>query len=60
MAERFVGFFKNSVRSVEGSDLVRSGSVDYRASGAMSLHGRDLLATADELVRVDAAQINMG
>lgn len=60
MAERFIGFFKNSVRSVEGTDQVRSGSVDYQAANALSLHGRDVLATAENLVRVDAAQINIG
>lgn len=60
LAERLTAFFGHSVRTVEGVDQARSGVVDYRAEQSMSLRGRDLLATAEELVRVDASQINIG
>lgn len=60
MAERLTSFLGHSVRTVEGVDQARSGVVDYRAEKSMSLRGRDLIATAENLVRVDGSQINIG
>lgn len=58
--DRITQFAKDSLRVVEGADHVRSGVVDYQAGQTMSLRGRQLLATAEELVKVDGGQIHLG
>lgn len=58
--DRLTQFARNSLRSVEGLDQARSGTVDYRAEQGMSLHGRELMATAEGLVKIDGGQINVG
>ena len=58
--DRVTQFAKNTLRVVEGADHVRSGVADYQAEQTMSLRGRQLLATAEELVKVDGGQIHLG
>lgn len=62
--ETFVGklsqFAKNSLRAVEGVDQLRCGSIDYECERTLNLHGREILATADGLVKVDGSQIQLG
>jgi len=58
--DRITQFAKNSLRVVEGADHVRSGVADYQAEQTMSLRGRQLLATAEELVKIDGGQIHLG
>lgn len=62
--QTFVGklsqFAKNSLRAVEGVDQLRSGSIDYECERTLNLHGREILATADGLVKVDGSQIQLG
>jgi len=58
--DRITQFAKQSLRSVEEMDQVRSGVVDYQAEKTMNLRGRELLATAEELVKVDGGQIHLG
>jgi len=58
--DRITQFAKGSLRVVEGTDHVRSGVVDYQAEQTVSLRGRQLLATAEELVKVDGGQIHLG
>jgi hypothetical protein len=52
-------FAKNSLRTVEGVDQLRSGSIDYECERTLNLHGREILATADSLVKVDGSQIQL-
>jgi uncharacterized protein DUF3540 len=53
-------FANNSLRAVEGVDQLRSGSIDYQCERTLSLHGREILAAADGLVKVDGSQIHLG
>lgn len=58
--ERLTQFARQSTRTVEGLDQVRSGTVDYRADQNMSLRGTNVLTNAKELVKVEAQQIHLG
>jgi hypothetical protein len=62
--ETFVGrlrqFAKQSLRAVEGVDQQRSGSLDYQCERTLNLHGREILATAEGIVKVDGSQIHLG
>lgn len=60
VVERVMQTAKHSLRMVEGADQLRSGSLDYRAKETLNLHGRNVLATAKELVKADGAQIHLG
>jgi hypothetical protein len=58
--ERLTQRIKRSLRLVEESDQVRAGSLDYRADGVVQLQGRTAVVTAEQLVKVDGAQIHVG
>lgn len=58
--ERISQRVKRSYRTVEESDHVRSGQIDYRAEKNMSLRGQNALVTARELVKIDGDQIHLG
>lgn len=58
--DRVGHFASHSVRTVEGVDQVRSGTIDYRAAQSLSLHGSEIIATARTLVKVDGGQIHIG
>jgi hypothetical protein len=58
--DRVGHFASHSVRTVEGVDQVRSGTIDYRASQSLSLQGSEIIATAKTLVKVDGGQIHIG
>ncbi|MGQ0502408.1 MAG: DUF3540 domain-containing protein [Panacagrimonas sp.] len=60
VAERLSQRLTHSVREVEQVDQLRSGQIDYRASGNASLRGRNTLVTASELVKLDGDQIHLG
>lgn len=60
VAERVSQRLTHSVREVEQIDQVRSGQIDYRASGTTSLRGQNTLVTATELVKLDGDQIHLG
>lgn len=51
---------KRSYRTVAEIDHLRSGEIDYRAEQNMSLHGRNALVSAEELVKMDGGQIHLG
>ncbi|MBU1361861.1 MAG: DUF3540 domain-containing protein [Gammaproteobacteria bacterium] len=59
-AERVVQFARWSQRTVEGIDQLRSAHVDYRATHTMQLQAENLVANAENLVKVDGEQIHMG
>jgi uncharacterized protein DUF3540 len=58
--DRLTQFARHSLRVVEGTEQVRGGIMDYRAQQSMSLRGREIVATAEELVKVDGGQIHIG
>jgi Protein of unknown function (DUF3540) len=51
---------KRSYRTVEELDQVKAEQIDYTAEKVMNLHGHSTLVTAEELVKVDAAQVHVG
>lgn len=50
----------NSHRTVQGLDQVRCANLDYQAEQTVHIHGRDVLADAEHLMRVDGDQIHIG
>ena len=47
-------------RTVEGLDQVKAEQIDYAAQKTASMRGENTLVTAEELVKVDGAQIHVG
>ncbi|WP_438028851.1 DUF3540 domain-containing protein [Sorangium sp. So ce233] len=58
--ERVVQRVKRAYRFVEEFEQLRAGRVDYVAKKNMSLRGENTLVTAEELVKLDGAQIHLG
>lgn len=58
--ERVTQRVKRVMRFVEDFEELRAGRIDYVAKTLLSLHGRGSAVTADELVKVDAAQVHVG
>jgi len=58
--ERMTQRVKRVLRFVEDFEELRAGRIDYVARSLLSLHGRGTTVTADELVKVDAAQVHIG
>lgn len=58
--ERFTQRTKRSYRTVTEADHVRAEQIDYVARRTMNLHGENAIVTAEELVKVDGAQIHVG
>lgn len=65
--QRFDGFFdrviqraKRSIRIVEEADQLRAGRIEQIAKDAVTTHGRDVVTTAEQLVKVDGGQIQIG
>jgi len=50
----------HSRRNVKGLDQTRSGDIDCRADQTLVLHGKQLLASADKLARLDGDQVHIG
>ena len=59
-ADNLIQRLKGSLRIIEGTDNVRAGDVDYRASGTARIHGKRSLMTGTELVKLDGDQIHVG
>jgi len=51
---------KQAIKLVEGLDMVRSGQSDQQVQGMYRVHAKDTVVTADELVKMDARQIQLG
>lgn len=60
VVERVVERVKRSYRFVEETDQVQAEHIDYAANKSMSLQGENALVTAQELVKIDGAQIHVG
>lgn len=58
--ERVLQRVKRSYRFVEETEQVRAGCIDIAAQSTMSLHAENAMVTADNLVKVDAEQIQLG
>jgi hypothetical protein len=51
---------KNCLRTVEETDQLRAGRLDYRTDNEMVLRAENVLASARSLVKVDGEQIHIG
>lgn len=60
VAGRMVQMARSALRLVDETDQVRAGHLDMRAQESVSVHGKHVLMTGKELMKVDAAQIHMG
>lgn len=60
LAERAVARVKNSYRFVEAVDIKRAGRIDHAAEHEFELRAENAVVTAQELVKVDGAQIHLG
>lgn len=64
LAETLVGLVvtraRQSLRFIDGNDQLRSGDIDHRATGSMSLQADCTFLTGETVVKVDADQIHMG
>ncbi len=60
VSDRLVQALGHCHRSVQGTDQLRAGHVDYAAMDQLRLHARNALFTADQLSRIDADQIHLG
>jgi hypothetical protein len=47
-------------RKVEEIEQIQAGQLDLQARDSLSLHGRHTMMSADQLVKVDGAQIHLG
>jgi hypothetical protein len=60
VVDRVAARVKRSYRFVEESDQVRAERIDYVAKKTASVHGENMLLTAEELVKIDGEQIHVG
>jgi hypothetical protein len=60
VAERLVQRVKRAYRFVEEADHLRAERIDYAANKDLTLRGENTVIMADELVKVDGAQIHVG
>jgi hypothetical protein len=60
VADRIVQMARSALRVVDETEQVRVGHLDCEASGTARLHARHTVVTANDLVKVDAAQIHVG
>ena len=60
VAERLVQRARLAVREVAELDQVRAGVLRITGKDAVQVHGKLVALTADDLAKVDAAQIHMG
>jgi len=60
VADRMVQMARSALRLVDEVDQVRAGHLDVRAQETAVIHGKHVLLTGKELMKVDAGQIHMG
>ena len=60
VTERWTQKTKRSYRFVEEMDITRAQEIDTRASGTLSMRGKNAITTAEELVKMDGRQIHLG
>lgn len=57
---RLSQFLGSSQRTVQGLDQTRSGDIDCRSENTIQLHGQQVFASAEKLVRLDGDQVHIG
>jgi hypothetical protein len=60
IAERVASRVKRAFRTVEETDQLRARHLDYRAEQTAQLHGETTVVTADQVARIDGAQVMIG
>lgn len=60
IVDRLVHLSKSAFRMTEGVDQVRAAQIDHHASEMARLHGKNVILTAQDLLKTDAKQIHMG
>lgn len=60
VVQRLTQHAKHSLRTIEQTDQVRSGQIDYRADGNANLQGQNTLIHARELVKINGDQVHVG
>jgi hypothetical protein len=60
VTERWTQKTKRSYRFIEEMDITRAQEIDTRASGTLSMRGKNAITTAEELVKMDGRQIHLG
>lgn len=60
LADSIVSHSKTSQRTVEEVDVVKAGTIDYRATHSAQVGAEQTLITGAEIVKVDGGQIHMG
>jgi len=60
LAESVVERFASIIRQISGSEQVLARNFQYRAEEACSIHAKNTLLTAEDLVRIDSEQIHIG
>jgi hypothetical protein len=58
--ERWSQRVRRSHRFVEEIDQVRADQIDYSAKKSLSLHSRNAMVIAEELVKLDGEQLHVG
>ncbi len=59
-AESVIERFARLIRHISGSEQVLARNLQYRAEESCSIHGKNTLLTAEELIRIDSEQIHIG
>ena len=60
VVQRLTTHARDSLRTVEQTDQVRSGQIDYRADGNVHVQGQNTLINARELVKLNGDQVHIG
>ena len=60
IVQRVTQHTKTSLRTVEETDQVRSGHIDYRAEANVHVQGQNTLVNARELVKLNGDQVHVG
>jgi hypothetical protein len=58
--ERVSQRVKRSFRTVEDIDQVRANKIDYASESTLALRAENAVVHAEELMKVDASQIQLG
>lgn len=60
VTERYTQSSKTALRKIGQMDKLDAGMVDYRAESLMNLRGRNVVAQARELAKINADQVHLG
>jgi hypothetical protein len=60
LVDRVTSRVKRSFRTVEELDQLKAHRIDHAAEESLSLHGRNAMLTAEELIKLDGDQVHIG